>query len=300
MKIVYINRGSIDTKKWDSCIARSVNSSVYAYSWYLDIVAPQWGALVANDYSTVFPLPFSTKYGITYVYQPGFTQYLGIFSRDQISDEVVSSFFAAIPPQFQHVSIYLNPFIKAVKGSVTSSRTTFNLDLIQPFHATLLRFSETVKKNVLKATALNVSVLKGLSISQLFELIEADPQQRLSKDHLNTLKRIISFSTNLGVGQLYGAYTNSNQLCAAALFLTNQGRSTCLFSTVTPEGIENKAMYFLIDSYIIAHSEKNLVLDFEGASNTVIAEFYKGFGAIECTFNHVVLNRLPWYLKLFR
>lgn len=143
-------------------------------------------------------------------------------------------------------------------------------------------------------------MLKGLSITQLFELIEADPQQRLSKDHLNTLKRIISFSTNLGMGELYGAYTNKNQLCAAALFLTNQGRSTCLFSTVTPQGIESNAMYFLIDSYIISHSEKNMVLDFEGASNTTIAEFYKEFGATECTFSHIVLNRLPWYLKLFR
>lgn len=300
MKITYYNRESIDTKKWDSCIARAVNSSVYAYAWYLDIVAPQWGALVANDYSAVFPLPFSTKYGITYVYQPNFTLYLGVFSREQITNEVVSSFFAAIPLQFQHISIYLNPFIKAVKESVTSSRTAFNLDLIQPFHTISLRFSEAIKKNVLKATALNVSVLKGLSISQLLELIEADPQNRLSNDHLNTLKRIISFSTNLGVGELYGAYTNNNQLCAAALFLTNQGRSTCLFSTVTSEGIENKAMYFLIDSYIISHSEKNLVLDFEGASNSTVEEFYKGFGATECNFNHVVLNRLPWYLKIFR
>lgn len=146
MKIVYFDRDSIDTKKWDSCIARSVNSSVYAYAWYLDIVAPQWGALVANDYSAVFPLPYSSKYGVTYVYQPSFTQYLGIFSSEQITNEVVSKFFAAIPAKFQHISIYLNPFVKGVKESVNSSRTTFNLDLIQPFHTISFRYSESIKK----------------------------------------------------------------------------------------------------------------------------------------------------------
>ena len=69
MKITYVKRDDIDTAKWDSCIARSVNGIVYAYSWYLDIVAENWDALIGDDYQAVFPLPHNVKYGISYIYQ---------------------------------------------------------------------------------------------------------------------------------------------------------------------------------------------------------------------------------------
>ncbi len=40
------------------------NGLIYAKSWYLDIVADQWDALVENDYEKIFPLVHRKKYGI--------------------------------------------------------------------------------------------------------------------------------------------------------------------------------------------------------------------------------------------
>ena len=112
MKIEFLKRDDIDTTKWDNCIARSVNGIVYAYSWYLDIVAENWGALIADDYQAVFPLTYNKKYGISYIYQPLFTQQLGLFSVGSISHTLVSEFLQAIPSEFKFIAISLNTFIK--------------------------------------------------------------------------------------------------------------------------------------------------------------------------------------------
>ena len=61
--INYIEHKDIDFKKWDSCVANSLNRLIYGFSWYLDVVCNDWDALVYNDYEAVFPLPKRKKWG---------------------------------------------------------------------------------------------------------------------------------------------------------------------------------------------------------------------------------------------
>ena len=56
--IKHLTHNMIDKRRWDDCIAKSFNGSVYAWSWYLDIVHPNWEALIENDYERVMPLTF--------------------------------------------------------------------------------------------------------------------------------------------------------------------------------------------------------------------------------------------------
>ena len=59
--IKYRTYDKIDKRRWDECIAKSFNGSVYAWSWYLDVVHPKWDALVENDYERVMPICGSKK-----------------------------------------------------------------------------------------------------------------------------------------------------------------------------------------------------------------------------------------------
>ena len=72
MNIRYVTQEFINKSLWDQCIKKAVNGRVYAYSWYLDIMADNWDALIIGDetYETVFPLTYRSKYGISYLYQP--------------------------------------------------------------------------------------------------------------------------------------------------------------------------------------------------------------------------------------
>ncbi|TAE87084.1 MAG: hypothetical protein EAY81_04625, partial [Bacteroidetes bacterium] len=105
--IKYLSHQEIDKIKWDDCIAQSNNELIYAYSWYLDIVAPGWEALVLNDYEVVMPLPTTTKY-LNVIYQPFFAQQLGIFNTQNLKHFTVSDFIKAIPAKFKYINICLN------------------------------------------------------------------------------------------------------------------------------------------------------------------------------------------------
>lgn len=60
--IQFVQNADIIKKKWDDCIAHSVNERIYAYSWYLNIVAPNWDALIMDDYQAVFPVVHQKKW----------------------------------------------------------------------------------------------------------------------------------------------------------------------------------------------------------------------------------------------
>ena len=83
-----IKRRDLDLQKYDSCIDESLQSRIFAFSWYLDIAVEQWEVAVLNDYEAVMPLPVRQKFGISYVYPPFWILELGIFSKEPIDESV--------------------------------------------------------------------------------------------------------------------------------------------------------------------------------------------------------------------
>ena len=63
------------------------------------------------------------------------------------------------------------------------------------------------------------------------------------------------------------------------------------------EGKKCGAMHFLFDFLIHELSNKRKVLDFGGSNVESVARFYKGFGAKDCLYLHLQLNRLPSIIK---
>ena len=95
MKVRFLHRDEIDKQKWDEVITRSPAETLYPYSWYLDAAAENWSALVMDDYRFIMPLIWKRKYGIRYIYQPYYTQQLGIFSQENVDPKVTGAMLAA-------------------------------------------------------------------------------------------------------------------------------------------------------------------------------------------------------------
>ena len=130
----HLRHDEIDKKKWDDCIRSSFNGIIYAYSWYLDVVCEDWESLVENDYERVFPLTGKRKYGISYLYQPFFTQQLGVFSKSILSAEVVEEFLKAIPAKYRYIETNLNTLNKIDSdGFKVEPQRNFELDLIHSY-----------------------------------------------------------------------------------------------------------------------------------------------------------------------
>jgi len=299
--IRYLTNDEIDKKKWDDCIKESFNGLVYACSWYLDIAAEGWEALVENDYESVFPLTGNKKAGIYYLFQPPFTQQLGVFSRGVLSGKVVESFLNSIPAKFKFAEINLNSYNKVTSGKyVIKPWLTHLLDLIHSHESIVKKYSTNLKRNLKKAEKAGVTVMKNIKPDEIITLFREDRGKRignLKDDEYNKLRRLSYVGIYKGLVQTYGAFSVSNNLIAGAIFIRYKERAIFLFSGNSDEGKQAAAMPVIIDSFIKENSRKNLTLDFEGSNDPNLARFYKSFGSKEVTYPHLEINQLPAVLK---
>jgi hypothetical protein len=67
-----------------------------------------------------------------------------------------------------------------------------------------------------------------------------------------------------------------------------------------PDGKTIGASHALIDAFIKDHANQNLILDFEGSDIRNLAYFYEGFGAGFEIYPGLKVNKLPWYVRLFK
>ena len=307
MNITYLQHKDINKTKWDKCIKKAFNGIVYAFSWYLDIMCEEWEALIEGDYDSVFPLPAGEKYGINYLYQPFFTQQLGVFSTKKLDANKVHQFLKNIPAKYKYVDISLNTFNKISQGEslefIKKRNITYELDLIVPYEKIFNNYSTNTKRNIKKADNNKLEIVKGLQPVELIKLFRTNLGKTIKKikpAHYKKLIRIITISIRYNIGEIYAVYTAKNNLCAAAFFITSHNKSIFLFSGINKQGKQNSAMFLLIDEFIKKKSEKNRILDFEGSNIEGIARFYRSFGSKACEYLRIKQNKLPWYIKLLK
>ena len=108
MKILCLQNAEIDKQKWDSCLNDCSYGLLYARSFYLDIMSPGWQALVFDDYQFIMPLTCKKKFGISYLYQPAFTQQLGIFGTEVPGNDIIKAFLHRASAFFKFAEINLN------------------------------------------------------------------------------------------------------------------------------------------------------------------------------------------------
>ena len=170
MAIQYLTYAEIDLKKWDDCILRANNGLIYAYSFYLNQMAPNWDALVMDDYDAVMPLTWNKKYGIHYLYQPAFTASLGVFGKD-IDASKLNAFLNAIPDKFKYWDICLNhQNCFPVADFTLYERVNYVLPLQQPYEILFSQFRESTQRNIKKSKDLNCVIKKNIAAEDIISL----------------------------------------------------------------------------------------------------------------------------------
>ena len=300
--IKYLKHKEIDKKKWDNCIKCSVNGIIYAYSWYLDVVCPDWEALVEGDYERMFPLTWRRKHKICYLFQPVFSQQLGVFSRSFLSDKIVDEFLKAIPSKFKFIEINLNTHNKTNNTEFKCfQKVTYELDLIDSYENIFKKYSTNTKRNIKKALKSKITISQNVRPEEIIKIFRKHRGKFINdlqdKDY-QILSRLMYLCLFKSCGYAYGAYTEQNELCAGAFFVQSNKKVIFLFSGVNKSARESGAMSLLIDSFIKNNSQTALTLDFEGSMDANLARFYKSFGSTKCNYLHIQKNSLPFLVKL--
>jgi len=303
--IDYIPYDKLDVKKWDTCIDKAVNGIIYAYSWYLDIMAGKWDALVMGDYEYVMPLVSRRKYGIWYLYQPYFTQQSGIFSANLLNADVVGRFLNAIPDKYKLIEISLNAFNthNRLPNFQSERRVTYQLDLIQPYQQLCSAYKINTIRNIRKAQKNDVfideNIDPGLFMRFTKEHLQKKAPELKDADFLR-LQKLVSYCVRYGRGRISAVYSDHNELVATAFFVWSHHKPIMLVSASSEEGKRLSAMFFMIDQFIQKYSGNPYTLDFEGSTIESVARFYSGFGATPTEYSFIRRNNLPLFLKWFK
>lgn len=298
--IQYVKHDKIDKNLWDECISNSVNGNLNSCSWFLDIVSPGWCALIENNYERVFPLPVASKAGINYIMQPYFTQQLGLFYQSTTTNEKLNEFLQSIPSEFKYIDINLNTSNLISDRLKVSELTNLELDLISDYSKIASKYQNNLKRNLKKAAQSKLTSSVHVRPEELILLFRENKGQYLNhlKDNQYALIRRIAYeSIHRGIGEIWGAYDEFNQLTASILWINSHQKTIFLFSAVSQSGKQLNAMPWLIDTYIQYNSGRSITLDFEGSNDPGLARFYSSFGAKKVIYQRYSHNSLPLLFK---
>ena len=294
--IQYIPHNDIDFSKWDACLDKASNGTIYAYSWYLNNSCEQWDALIEGDYEIIMPLPIRKKMGIAYVFPPSMTQQLGIFSTKQLSEKKVTDFINHIPSKFKYIEINLNHSNRIWSNVFPiSDHINLELDLNQTYDTLYANYSENTRRSIKKARKTDIRLWNNGEIKNLTQLFIREKAGKIGKlpdDYYRVLEKISNILIQRNQAQIWEAFIDGD-LCAGILFAFCRNKVYFLFSAANATARENFVIPYLIDLYIQEHAEKAMILDFEGSDNKNLARFYKSFGATEKNYQKIIINKLP-------
>jgi hypothetical protein len=303
--IQFLHHSEIDRQKWDGCITSCPHGLIYARSFYLDNVCPRWCALTGDNYEWVLPLTHSKKWGISYLYQPPFTQQLGVFALAR-SKPPFAEILNWLKKHFNFWEINWNysTDTKNITYPVQlTTATNFILDLSNNYESIATNYHKDLVKNIKRSQHFRLSYRTTYDFNKCIELFKKHYAVRLphitGKDYKN-FEKISEFAADNKMFIGREAVGDKGELMAVILLLSDGNRLYNIMNTTTEAGRETEANHFLIDNVIKEFSGKNLLFDFEGSDLPGVRSFYKNFGAINQPYYMLKYNALPKWVRLFK
>jgi hypothetical protein len=299
--IKYISHKEINKQAWDNCVDNAVNQLVYAYAWYLDLVTPNWDALVLGNYEAIMPLPQRKRFTIAYLAQPFFTQQLGVFYSNLSHMHATNDFLAAIPDKFKLVELNFNTYnVPSNSNFEIKQNNTCILELSLKYNQIKNNYSAQILRNIKKAEHNNLTIDSDISVQIIIDLFKANRGKKIKNFNNKTYQLLVALSKVLESNKalyLTGVKNKTGNYIAGAIFIKYNDYAVFLFSGANEEAKKSGAMSLLIDNFIKLNASSPLILDFEGSNDKNLARFYLGFGSKSTNYFAVKKNNLPKIIR---
>jgi hypothetical protein len=300
--IAYLKHEEIDRNRWDSCLSEMTEVKPYPWSWYLDIMAPGWEALIDDDYDSVFPLPGFRKFGFNYIATPVFLQQLGAFAPDGDAERKAEEFISFIPGSYRLVDLNIAQKIKTEKYRVTP-RSNFELRLDRPYEEIWFSYMSDCRRNINIARRYPQEIADDVRPQEVISLFRNNIGKRagvIRDTSYRRLHALMDHCTGTGKGKLLGVRSPKGKLLWGIFTIETGDRITLLFTAGSRKSRELRTSYHVIDHIIKANAGTGKTIDFAGSSVPSIAIFMKSFGGTDNTYYRLYSNMLPWPARLFR
>jgi hypothetical protein len=300
--IVYFKNNEIDRDKWNSCIKASRCYKPYALSWYLDIMAPGWEALVDDDYDAVFPIPGFNRFGINYITTPAFLQQLGAYSPDTPETPMIHEFIDFMPEFYKLIDLNIGQKIN-YHGYRVTERVNLELDLITSYDTLRNNYSSDCRRNVTIASKKKFEINPDITPDEIIYLFRqsrnSDLKSIKDNDYIK-LRRLMHYCIQNKKGRILGVKSQKKGLLFGVFMVETPENITLLFTAGTPESRNSRIEYFFVDEIIRKFSGTKRKLDFAGLSIPALTSFMESFGCINVPYYHIYRNRLLWPVSLLK
>ena len=300
--IVYHKNNEIDREQWDNCIKNSPGVKPYAYSWYLDLMAPGWEALVDDEYDSVFPVPCFRRFGIQYVATPIFLQQLGAFSPDKPASKAIIEFLDYMPDFYRLIDLCVAQEIQ-IDGYKVTEKANFELDLSKPYEKIWDKFSIHCRRNIEASAKKKPELVSDISPDDIIDLFIRNKGEGIKgikiRDY-QRLKNLMNFCLKNKKGRIIGVRDSKRRLIFGVFIVETHGSKILLLVVNTPESRARRIGYFFVNELIRNHSSTRTILDFAGSSMPSVASFMESFGCVNVPFYRIYRNRLFWPVRMMK
>ncbi|AEI46462.1 GNAT family N-acetyltransferase [Runella slithyformis] len=307
MPVLLLHRSQLNSTQWDNFIAASPQRILYAYSWYLDTISPDWQALVLakNDqWQTVMPLPCRKKWGLNVVQQPFFCQLLGVFTHPSVDfQEASNALLTELTASFCYISTYSGRFAEHTifpEGLKVTNATNLILPLHCPYSVLFQNYTRDRQLNLKRAKNFNWASQQSTDIEPLIQLFSENHATQIeggvAGSSFDLLRNVTALLAQKKALRLVYA-VRDGLMEAGVLFAIFSHRIIYLFNAASPAGRKGNARTWLIDQMIREYAQTDFVFDFESPDIPSIASFYESFGAQKEIYTQLSFNNLPFPLK---
>lgn len=296
-----LNRKKLNTVKYDTCIMNTSQSSISAFSWYLDAVCDNWDVYVLNDYEAVMPIPWRKKFGIKYVYQPLWLLPLGVFSTEIIDE---NEFLIELLDDFKFVELRVQPKNNFSMFTAIQQEKTMQIILLNKEYTTIYeKYNRNRKRELIKAKKHDLTEKWNDTPEKLITSFQKNVGKRIkkiNKKDYDNLLRLMQICITKKAGELLCVYDKNNQLVSAAFFLKHKNTVTELVCSSDFSNRKNGANTFMNDRAIFKYQPNFEVFNFGGSSIKNIRKYYLSFGAIDEKHFFIKQNKLPKFIRFFK
>ena len=306
----YFRNSQIDKQKWDACVEASRQRLVYGLSWYLDVVAPDWAALILaqeEQYVAVMPLPEARKFNLLYVYQPFFCPQLGVFSTIDIQ---LNDFLPALRQRYIFMRDYCfntqnSGDLVSTAGLQVKQFYTHHLDLAPGYNFIFKAYSRDRKINLKRAQKAGLKIIASTDIKPLINLFREDAESRIyggvNPATYLLLERLYAELHQRKLATLLYTQTSTGEIDAGCLFITYANKIIYIFNAASKKGRRRNGRSLIIDAIIQQYAGKPYIFDFESPPEvSSIIRVYQGFGSEPVPYYVLGLNQLPPLIKFMK
>lgn len=300
---IFLRHHEVDKQRWDACINSAANSLIYGYSFYLDAMAPRWNALVEKDYNWVLPLPHRQKFGITYLYQPAFTQQLGVFAR-RPQEVPTNDILKALQERYRFCEMRWNYATTHLQETISQApATNYILDLKDSYANISERYSKDLRRNLQRGAKFPFKYipLEDYHICiHLYQQYYGNRMPHVKANDYKAFEQVCKYAAANGMLVCRQVVNENDEVLALALLLSDGKRLYNMMNTTTTAGRKTEANHILLDCIIREFCQRPMLFDFEGSDLPGVKAFYQNFSPVDQPYYAIRYNRLPWPVRMLK